>query len=311
MKEVFHKVTGNLIARLKEIEAGNEEARWFKPWTASGMPQFPTNELTRQPYHGLNALLLYMTAMDEGYSTNQWCTFKQKDILGHKLDAEIRIRKGEHGYPVFKYVDWVPKEFKELGNKSGYLNAKTGEVKQRDEIKVLAMRQYVVFNLDQMDGVPEDILPPEEEPNWEIRYLAAKEFCRRMTCKVHHGKIDKAYYAPSKHFIRMPGKAQFKTEGGYYATLFHEHVHSTGKELGRDLTGEKGTDSYAEEELVAEIGSAILCAQYGIEAPVQHPEYIHGYIRQLQDHDRAFWKAAVKAQAAVNLLMEQSMGQAA
>jgi antirestriction protein ArdC len=174
-----------------------------------------------------------------------------------------------------------------------------------DSIKQMAMRKYVVFNLDQMTGLPDGLIPEDEEPDWETRYLAAKLFTDRMTCPVKHGNIDKAYYIPSKHFIHMPQRKTFKGEGEYYATLFHEQVHSTGKDLERDMTGDMGTDRYAKEELVAEIGSAILCAQFGIAAPVQHPEYIHGYIKQLEDHDRAFWQAATKAQRAVELLTNQ------
>ena len=307
MKQVFEKVTKQLVEQLKKIEAGEVEAQWFRPWTSSGMPQFPTNQLTGKNYNGLNAFMLHWSALGEGYSSNQWCTFKQKDMIGEHENAELKIRKGEHGYPVYKYVDWIPKDFKPTGDKSAYINQKTGEIRSPAEAKVMAMRQYVVFNLDQMEGVPAELLPDLSEPNWELRYIAAKHFTEHLECKVKHGGIDKAYYVPSKHFIHMPAKKNFKSEGNYYATLFHEQVHSTGKALERDMTGEMGTEGYAKEELVAEIGAAILCAQFGIEAPVQHPEYIHGYIRQIQDNDRAFWKAAVKAQAAVNLLMDYSM----
>ena len=305
MKEIFQTVTAQLTDQLKKIESGEAEAQWFKPWTTSGMPQFPVNEVTHKAYKGMNALLLHMMALGNGYRTNNWMTFKQKEKFNSEHEAEARIRKGEHGFPIFKYVEWVPRGFK-AGANNQYYNVKTGSIHSKDEVTKLAMRQYTVFNVDQMDGLPDGTIPKDSEPDWEIRYLAANTFIERLTCPMQHSGIDRAYYSPSKHFIRLPLRKTFKGEGEYLATVFHEHVHSTGKELERDMTGDMGTDRYAKEELVAEIGSAILCAQYGIAAPIQHPEYIHGYIKQLQDHDRAFWQAASKAQRAVEVLMNQS-----
>jgi antirestriction protein ArdC len=267
------------------------------------MPEMPTNLLTGAQYKGINALVLYMTALHEGYRTNQWVTFKQKDTWNLQHDASMKIVKGNHGSPIFKYVDWIPKDFKPQEG-GGYKNVRTGEVK--DDPRAIALRSYTVFNVDQMENVPDELVPADEEPNWEERYIAAENAVRTFPCKVKHGAQDKAYYMPKRHFIMMPNRSQFKTAADYYATLFHEHVHSTGPVLERDMTGTMGDDTYAKEELVAELGSALLCARFGIEAPMQHPQYIKGYMKQLTSNDRAFWNAANQAQAAINHLLGET-----
>lgn len=303
MKHLFEQVTAQLVEQLKEIEAGRRPAQWFKPWTASGMPQFPTNQLTGAQYKGINAFILYVTAINMGYRTNQWLTFKQKNTFNSQNEAELKIVKGSHGYPVFKYVEWIPKDYQPLEG-GGYVNTQTGDM--REDPKTMALRKYTVFNLDQMEGIPTELLPDDKEPDWESIYEHANKDVLKFPCEVRHGALDKAYYQPNSHFIMMPARAQFKTEADYLATLFHEHVHSTGKILERDMSGVMGTTSYAKEELVAEIGSAMLCARYGIEAPMQHPEYIAAYMKQLQSSDRAFWNAANAAQKAVNYLTEKA-----
>ena len=303
MKQIFQKVTQQLIDQLTEIEKGERPAQWFKPWTASGMPTRPTNQLTGAPYKGINSFMLYMTALSEGYRTNQWVTFKQKDIYNEQHNTELKLIKGCHGSPIFKYVEWVPRDYKASGDGSCYINTKTGEVKKPEEARAIALRSYTVFNLDQMENLPDGLIPDNNEPiNWAQRYVEAQQFVLGLPCEVRHGTIDKAYYMPSKHFIMMPNRSQFKDPADYYGTLFHEHVHSTGPVLERDMGGSMGDERYAKEELVAEIGAAMLAARFGIAAPLQHPQYIRSYMSQLQASDRAFWDAANKAQKAVNHL---------
>lgn len=292
MKDVFGQITRQLVDQLKEIEEGRAPAIWFKPWTM-GNPDFPSNQLTGNHYNGMNALLLYMTSLHQGYRTNKWMTFHQKNTLASQLDQDLRIRKGEHGYPIFRYVEWTPK------------NAK--QVEGKEAKKAVTLKQFTVFNLDQLEEVPEQLLPKQSQPDWSQRYSDAHNFVNRLPCEVVFADKGKAYYIPGKHRIVMPPMSTFKSEEHYLATMFHEHVHSTANAVEREQKC-VSAESYAREELVAEIGSALLSAQFGLEAPMQHPEYLHNYIKGLENSDREFWTAASQAQKAVTYLMSFTGG---
>jgi len=88
------------------------------------------------------------------------------------------------------------------------------------------------------------------------------------------------------------------------ATELHELIHWSGskKRLDRDLSGRFGTQSYAAEELVAELGAAFLCAHLGIEGKLRHAEYIANWLELLKKDSRAIFTAASRASAAADYL---------
>jgi antirestriction protein ArdC len=170
----------------------------------------------------------------------------------------------------------------------------------------LVARAYAVFAAEQVDGAEEIIAQRlEVERDTPERINAAERFFAAVGARVIDGG-DCAYYHPGNDEIHVPALAQFDQAEHYYATLSHEHAHWTGHpdRLARDLSGRFGDDSYAAEELVAELAAAMWCAQHGISAVTRpdHAAYLAGWLRILRADVRALVTASSKAQAAVDHL---------
>ena len=124
---------------------------------------------------------------------------------------------------------------------------------------------------------------------------------------VKHGVMfETPCYIPSLDIIKMPTKGQFKTAENYYATLLHEMTHATGHKsrLNRDFTGRFGTEAYAFEELIAELGAAFMCAEFGlIGATIEnHAFYLDNWLSILKNDKKAIFTAASQASKAADLL---------
>jgi antirestriction protein ArdC len=106
----------------------------------------------------------------------------------------------------------------------------------------------------------------------------------------------------------FPTPADFEQVEQYYSTAFHELVHFSGAKhrLNRDMTGKYKDPKYSFEEIVAELGAAFLCAHLGIRAELRHAGYIQSYLEALKEDDKAFFRAAAKAQQAVDFLRAHS-----
>ena len=137
------------------------------------------------------------------------------------------------------------------------------------------------------------------------RLDAAEAYFAAVGAHVEHGG-NRAFYRPATDEIHVPDLDRFDQAPNYYATLAHEHAHWTGhpSRLARDLTGRFGDDSYAAEELVAELAAAMWCAQHGISAVTRpdHAAYLAGWLRILRTDTRALVTASSKAQSAVDHL---------
>ena len=174
-------------------------------------------------------------------STTPWLTFRQATELG------ARVRGGEHGTTVVFY------KLTELPEQSADRTA----IQYRT---VPLLRSFTVFNVAQIDGLPEAMTKPPEPAVWDA-HVEAEALLYASGAEIHHGG-DQAYYQRAKDIVHLPPRSSFAAAGDYYATALHELVHWTGheKRCNRNLTGRFGDDAYAMEELVAEMGSAYLCA---------------------------------------------------
>jgi antirestriction protein ArdC len=163
-----------------------------------------------------------------------------------------------------------------------------------------------VFNVAQIDGLPEHIhIAPEPAPE-EVRIEAAEAFFASIPATVSHGG-DRAFYASGLDRIQLPPFAAFHDAHEYYTTRAHETVHWTRHEsrLDRSFGREKwGDEGYAREELVAELGAAFLAADLGlaIEPRPDHASYIASWIKVLQNDARAIVQAAAHAERAVSFV---------
>ncbi len=275
--QLYKEVTQRIV---DELERG--VIPWTKPWTTRpGQRQgiMPQNAATGRSYHGVNVPILWGAAAAGGYATHAWLTYKQAAAM------KGQVRRGEKGTTVVLTKRLTVKD------------------NDTDEEKTIFMlRSFSVFNVAQIDGLPEPA-PIEELPP-EARYAAVDTFITATKADIRYGG-DIACFVPSLNVINMPPRSSFKTPENYYATLLHELSHWSGHKtrLDRDLTGRFRTNSYAAEELVAEMGAAFLCAQLGIEGELRHAGYIKSWLELLKGDSRAIFTAASKASQAADYLL--------
>ncbi len=282
--DLFAEITDQLVA---DIEAG--AGTWRMPWHTLADAGTPLS-IDHRPYRGLNALWLPMVAASQGWTCGVWATYRG----WQRHDAQVR--RGEKGTQV---VLWKPTTSKTDADDSD----EGGGQRRR-----LLARAYTVFAAEQVDGAEEIIarraqqLADRDTPE---RVEAAEAFFAHVGAHVVEGG-DRACYQPATDTIHLPSLSQFDEAAHYYGTSAHEHVHWTGHadRVARDLTGRFGSDAYAAEELVAELGAAMWCAQFGISAMTRpdHAAYLAGWLRVLRTDARALVTVSSRAQAAVDHL---------
>ena len=275
MNKVYGIVTEKI---LEALDRG--VVPWARPWAITGGHR----NLKLRQYRGVNQLLLDVVAEVKGYDSPYWGTFRQVKAYGGT------VTKGEKGTLV---VLWKP---------IVKANEKTGE----DEVTGRILRYYNVFNVEQTTGMDwEAPVPTGEAPDpleEGERIIAGMPNPPTITIR----ESDRAYYRRSTDTVVLPQLSQYKAAEQFYRTAFHELVHSTGHEsrLKRDLTGRFGDGKYAGEELVAEVGAAMLCAVSGVSAEVEtSAAYVDNWRKALADDPQLIVKAAAKAQAAADYIL--------
>jgi antirestriction protein ArdC len=167
------------------------------------------------------------------------------------------------------------------------------------------LREYTVFNVDQCENLPERIVTPSavKPRNSDERSAEIDEFLACTGANIREGSGE-AYYLPGADFISLPRFEAFKSAAHFYSTAFHELAHWCGHKsrLARDLRHRFGERAYAAEELVAELCSAFLCAEFSIDGDLRHAGYLENWIGLLKADTRAFFTACSKAQAAADFL---------
>lgn len=288
--DLYARVTNRIVA---DLEQGVRP--WLKPWT-SGQSAAVTRPLrhTGEPYRGINVLLLWGAAIDKGFTASTWMTFRQACILG------AHVRKGEKGSLVV-FADRVTK-------------TETDERGEEVERDIGFLKAYTVFNVEQIDGLPaREAASVPAVPALPL-IESAEAFFAATGAVFRHGGA-RACYVPSADIIRLPDPEAFRDAESYAATKAHELIHWTGHErrLARSFGKRFGDDAYAVEELVAELGSAFLCADLGItpEPRPDHAAYLAQWLDILKADKRAIFTAAAQAQKAAEFLHVTSTAQAA
>jgi antirestriction protein ArdC len=280
-RDIYQEVTDRIVAAL---EAGT--APWRMPWnTRSGRPQ----NLEGRAYRGINVLLTGLAAMEAGYSSPFWLTFKQAKERGGT------VKKGEKGTLV---VFWTTFQV---------ADKETGKPKT-----IPMLRHYSVFNLEQTDDVklPKRVVDWqaaganfEHEPVESAEAIVAAYLAGGP--QLRHGG-GRAFYRVDTDVVTVPSREAFAESGEYYSTLFHELGHSTGHpdRLARKFGAEFGCDDYGREELVAEMTSAFLQAETGIESAMDNSAaYLAGWVTSIKEDPKAVVVAAGAAQRAVDLVL--------
>lgn len=284
-QDIYEKITTRIIA---DLEQGVRP--WLKPWNAEHAAGRITRPLRANgvPYRGINTVILWSEAVTKGFAAPIWMTFKQAQELGG------HVRKGESGSLVVFASTLHRTE----------IDAASGEDVERD---IPYMKGYTVFNVEQIEGLPEQYTRPAHIQLDPVQRIAAADaFFTATGADISHGG-NRAFYSEGSDRIQLPPFETFRDAESYYATLAHEGVHWTKhkRRLARELGGKRwGDEGYAAEELVAELGAAFLCSDLAITPEVRedHAAYIGHWLTVLKNDKRAIFSAAAHAQRAADFL---------
>ena len=281
INELYEKIANRIVAQMAE-----GVLPWHRPWAVD--PNARVSKPLREnavPYQGINVLILWGAAIDAGYASPFWMTYRQAQSIG------AQVRKGERATHI--------------------VFAKTAKKRERDaasgeevEAIIPVRRVYAVFNCDQIDGLPAKYVPEVPDVNPDERDAACQAWIDRLGIEIRYGG-QRAYYAPAPDRVQMPPFESFESSQAFHSTLLHELTHSTGHRDRLDrLRGRIDDKARAREELVAELGSAFLCADLGIASSprADHARYIASWSELLTDEPRAVFDAATQAQQAAEFL---------
>jgi antirestriction protein ArdC len=287
-RDLYAEVSARIVA---ELERG--AAPWIKPWSATPGANTPCNGFSNRPYSGCNVIFLWM-AQAAGYRTPRFLTFKQA------LELDGNVRKGEHGTKVY-FVKQLQVHDK-------------GADDETATRLVPMLREYTVFNVEQCENLPDSVNTgkPMRVRNPDARDELADAFLGSTGADIREGHGE-ACYIPSRDFISMPAFAGFKGADHFYSVAFHELTHWTGHKvrLDRDLQNRFGSRIYAAEELIAELGAAFLCAEFGFDGDLRSAGYIGNWIELLKADKRAFFTACSQASKAADYLRGLALAQPA
>lgn len=278
-REMMQNITAQLV---QTIESG-DVTYWEMPWRRAGNG-FPLNASTERNYTGGNAIALWIMGAARGYTTQYWATFKQWRAMG------ANVRKGSKSVQIL-----VPMIFEK-------------EDKNGEEKKQVFFKVATVFNAEQVDGwtIPGADAPAENDGK-HIPEIDA--VVKRWGAKINWNGARACYnFGIGRDDIEMPPLSAFRDTthatavDHFYSTLFHEVTHWTGAEhrLNRVKSGHRKSTEYATEELIAELGSAFLCARFGLPnaGREDHAAYLNGWLQNMKADPEFLWKAAKQAQIA-------------
>lgn len=272
--DYVNKIASELI---EHIEAGT--APWQRPW--DGVMTGAVNATTMKPYNGMNALLLLLQQYQHHYDDPRWLTFKQGQALGG------HVKKGEHGVPC---IYWKTIELEDETSPS---SDPEGLPQPK---RLMIPCRFTVFNVSQFEGLD---LPAYEVPHHEWTPVeAAERILKNSGAIIFEKSGEKAFYSPDSDSITLPERVQFPTAEQFYDTALHELGHWTGhsSRLNRDLTGHFGSDSYAREELRAEISSMMVSMAIGLPHNTdQHAAYVQNWVSVLRSDPKEIFRATTDA----------------
>ena len=284
-RDHYADVTNKIIAML---EAGTPP--WRRPWDPS-KAKFggPVNGATGHRYRGINVLLLSCSPRAWETGDPRWCSYEQARQKGWQ------VRGGERGTQVyfFKRV-----EIDDADARPG----PDGETPSRT---VPVLRSYTIFHASQMDNIPAYVTPTVEEAPWRepesVRtILAASGVAMRVGG-------ERAFYSPSTDHIQIPVAQAFRSPEAWATTALHELGHASGhpSRLNRDLANRFGSQGYAREELRADLASAMMAAELGIDGELeQHASYLADWLEVLRSDKKEIFRAAGDAQRIADFCLD-------
>ena len=327
-KKQIEQIQEKLVALMEK-----EGANWSKMWVQT---MAPFNIKSKKAYRGMNNFWLACCQIDwdrnaeiekgleegtldldedgnilesQGEYENTspvWGTFKQWNELGHKIKKGSKAQKVVFASKLEKKMSWLTEKQK--------ANVKAGG----NMPTYFAWKEFSVFNAVQIEGFDSEKIEKlcgnskftKELDTEKVESL--RTFIKNTGATILYNEtnpfasVDGAYFSPSKDYIGMPLQSKFNDDIGFFGTLLHELVHWTGHKdrLDRDVQHGSSKEDYAKEELVAEIGSAILCQLLGIETTIRanHAQYLNGWIKSIKEDSKVMVQAFSKATKAVDYL---------
>lgn len=309
-KSIYDVVNESITERLKQ-----GEIPWRPKWKGA---ESPKNVVTQEEYRGINAMILLSQKRDGPY----WLTERQMDGLNGRPKSDARaveiVRGGD--------VDQLMFVLLQLSGR---------------------VHTDIVINAEDVDGIEAHV--PQQKHKCSSDFVLAQAIvdgykkCPRITSNMEEVGIDNPCYVPALDLLGIFEKNRFYCEDGYYVTLYHELVHSTGhpSRLHRFKHNTKippqvisqvmqirehhmmGIMTRVEavnelkrlekqvlrdesmEELIAEFGAAYLAAEGKIDATTIDDSsiYINGWLKKAGEDETMLVTAAAKAQEAVNYIM--------
>lgn len=299
--DVRQVITDRIIAML---EKGGNVFR--ERWTRAASRGTPRNGKTGAPYHGANVLLLWDAAIEQGYASNVWLTYKQAASLG------AQVRKGERAV-LCAHFERKGARAAEVADVVGGPEGDDADA-DRDARRagVLLCRPFWVFNVAQIDGLPSELIDACGDVVSAVR-APVEAACRLLggsRATIRHG-FERAMYLPDIDEIRLPWPKRFTSAEAYCATTLHELVHWTGHRtrLDRAFGRRFGDAAYAFEELVAELGSAFAMGHCGlVDASIEgHAAYLDSWLQVLRNDRTAIFTAARHAGEAFEFILAREM----
>lgn len=278
MNTTYEAVTAHLV---KALEGG--VVPWRKSWVDASPP---SNAVSNRPYRGINLFLLGLGM----FRDHRWLSFKQaQQLRGH-------VRSGEKSMIA---VFWKRLEVKRV-------DEVTGDV---TDAEIPFLRFYHVFNVEQCDGLQLPALPTPNRATEVLRIERAEKLLETFPSppKLRYG--DSPWYQPDDDLIQIPPAESFHSTDAFYATLYHEYGHATGHETRlarKGVTGQIrfGSETYGQEELVAELTSAFCCSVAGLDNSLLYSSasYIQGWLKVLKGDPKMVVIAAAQAQKAADYI---------
>ena len=325
----------DLFAEMMIEKIESIRQNWHKPWLTEGTLQWPRN-LSGRDYNGMNALMLLLLCEKEGYKIPRFCTFDCVQRLnkpgkdGQEL-PRVSILRGEKSFPVMLTTfTCIHKETKEKIKYDDYKKL-SNEVQLQYNVypKMQVFRVFNVAQTNLQEARPElwEQLEIENGKRVEGREMLDFEPVDTMIredrwiCPIKLRHQDEAYYSIPKNEIIVPEKEQFKDGESFYGTLFHEMTHSTGAEgvLDRIKPAAFGSKEYSREELVAELGSALVAQRYGMGKYIKTDScaYLKDWLDRLKESPQFIKTVLLDVKKATSLITQrvdhiaQELGQSA
>ena len=301
---IYERITGIIIEMLENHKNNNYSESWIN---LSGGSTFAKNAVSNHVYSGINQLLLSYLKRKYNYTHNSWMTFKQLSELGG------RIQKGSKAsMVVFKSVLYIDKKTeKNITPIIEGLIAKGQSTDHIDFKKVGYLKNYTVFSVSQIDGLPEQFykLADLEQMTGFERDEYAEHIIDSTGANICYAPQNEAFYKIDEDKIYMPDRRQFDSTEKFLNVIWHEMTHWSGhtSRLNRPIANKFLSKEYAMEELIGEIGSAFLCAYLGYENRItNNVAYIDSWLSVLKNDKQFVVQASSQAQKAADYILEFS-----